>query len=218
MKAIFLDAAGTLFDLAEPVGEVYARFAYREGFILKPEVVEKRFRAAFKASPAPCYLPQADGHTAERSWWRALVLEATQIPDSESFALLFDQLFAHYEQPSAWQLYPDTLPFLREASAKYRLAVVSNFDDRLHPILNGLGLSPFLEVALSSSEAQSQKPDSKIFEMALAKLALPPEEVLHIGDSRKADYEGAFKAGLQAFHLQRANGQILPDALSQREA
>ena len=213
MKAISLDAAGTLFDLAEPVGQVYARFAHQEGFSLSPETVEKNFRAAFKTTPAPSYQSRIDGHTAERAWWRTLVLQATEIPPSEPFERLFEQLFTHYEQPSAWRLYPDTLPFLREASAQYRLAVVSNFDDRLHAILDGLELTPFFETAISSSQAQSQKPDSRIFEVALEKLALPPEEVLHIGDSRQADYEGALSAGLQAFHLQRSQGQTLPDAL-----
>ncbi|MGJ8726525.1 MAG: HAD-IA family hydrolase [Roseibacillus sp.] len=212
MKAISLDAAGTLFDLSEPVGEVYTRFAHQEGFALLPAEVEKRFRAAFKASPAPSYDGDSDGHTAERSWWRALVLQATEIPPSEAFERLFHQLFAHYEKPSAWQLYPDTLPFLEKASAKYRLAVVSNFDDRLHPILDGLGLSPFFEIAISSSLAQSQKPDSRIFERLLKELALPPEEVLHIGDSLKADYEGALQVGMKAFHLQRAKGQLLAHA------
>ena len=213
MKALFLDAAGTLFDLAEPVGEVYARFAQKEGFTLVPEVVEKRFRAAFQASPAPCYDPFTDGHATECSWWRAIALEATELAPSESFERLFDQLFNYYEKPSAWQLFPDTLPFLREVSANYRLAVVSNFDDRLFAILDGLELSPFFEVAISSSQARAQKPDPKIFEMALEKLALPAEEVLHIGDSRQADYEGALKAGLKAFHLQRDKDQLLIHAL-----
>ena len=185
----------------------------KKAFLSCQKWSKRDFATLSRPVPAPSYQPHLEGHTAERSWWRALVLEATKIPDSESFERLFDQLFTHYEDPSAWHLYPDTLPFLQEASSKYRLAVVSNFDDRLLPILDGLGLSPFLETALSSSQAQASKPDPRIFQIALESLALSPEEVLHIGDSRKADYEGALNAGLHAFHLLRDKGQILSDAL-----
>lgn len=212
MKAISLDAAGTLFDLTEPVGVAYARLAKKEGFTLDPVTVETNFRKAFKAFPGPTYQDSKNGHQAERSWWRQLVRQATEIPAGEAFERLFTQLFDHYEDPSAWQLFPDTLPFLEEAASQYRLAVVSNFDNRLHPILDSLGLSSFFEIAISSSDARAQKPDKQIFQLALKKLSLQPQEVLHIGDSRKADYEGALNMGMKAFHLERKKGDLLAHA------
>ena len=214
MKAISLDAAGTLFDLAEPVGAVYARFGLQAGFTLDPQDVEDRFRSAFGKLPAPDYTLHSDGHTCERAWWRELVLQATRIPAGEAFERFFNQLFNHYEQAQAWRLYDDTLPFLKETSAQYPLAVVSNFDDRLHPVLAGLGLSPFFQVVVSSSQAKSSKPAPKIFQTALHQLALPPSEVLHIGDSLTADYNGARESGMQAFHLQRGKGETLYSALT----
>lgn len=214
MKAISLDAAGTLFDLAEPVGEVYARFALQEGLQLDPQKTEKRFRRAFQKLPSPDYALTQEGHTSERAWWHELVLQATEIPAGQAFERFFKQLFDYYERPEAWHLFDDTLPFLTEAGSRYPLVVVSNFDARLHPILEGLGLSPFLKTVISSSDACSRKPDSKIFRIALKNLALPPSEVLHIGDSLTADYQGAQKSGMQAFHLQREKGQTLFSAFT----
>lgn len=214
MNALLLDAAGTLFDLAEPVGQVYARFARQHGLAIDSATVESRFREVFQDLPAPHYQAYADGHDCEFVWWRELVLQVTGFPEDETFDRFFGELFAFYERPEAWCLFPDTLPFLAAARKRYRLAVVSNFDQRLIPIVEGLRLTPYFEFILSSSETRAQKPDPQIFRLALQKLNLPAEDVLHIGDSRTADYEGARRAGLRAFHLQREKGQALPDALS----
>ena len=209
MKAILLDAAGTLFDLAEPVGVTYARFGKRIGLTLNSCEVENNFRQGFQSLASPNYQTSPDGEVVERNWWRELVRLATQPEDETTLDALFDPLFHYYEDPSAWKLYPDTLPFLKEAQKDFRLGVLSNFDRRLFSILQGLGLSSFFEIVVSSSEARAQKPDGKIFQLAIEKLALPASETLHIGDSRKADYEGAQASGLRAIHLQREKGDIL---------
>ena len=209
MKAILLDAAGTLFDLAEPVGETYTRFARTAGFELDPATVEDNFRTAFQELAPPDYSTSLDGDELERNWWKTMVQRATQINEGEKFDSLYEKLFLHYEKPSAWQLYPDTLPFLQAAQKNYRLGVVSNFDQRLLTILAGLKLSPFFEIIISSSTARSQKPEALIFRIALEKLALTPHEVIHIGDSRRADFEGARASGLHAIHLDRKNGDTL---------
>jgi len=215
MKAIFLDAAGTLFDLAEPVGKVYARFARKHGLNLTEQEAETRFRTAFKELPAPNYEDFEDGHRCELAWWRKLVLKVCNSAGDETFDLFFEDLFLFYEKGEAWKLYPDTVPFLEKAGEHYRLAVVSNFDSRLHPILNQLGLSSYFEAIVSSAEARSRKPDEEIFHFTLQKLNLHPVQVLHIGDSEVADFQGASNAGLSAFHLQRENGLFLQDALPQ---
>lgn len=209
MEAILLDAAGTLFDLQEPVGETYARIGRDFGFQLPAESVESEFRKAFPAASAPDYSSPLPGDQVEKECWKSLVQQATHLSPGSPFDAYFEKLFAHYAQASAWKLYPDTLPFLAANQSHYRLAVVSNFDQRLLSILDGLQLTPYFEFILTSSEARAQKPDPQIFQLALQKLNLPAEKVLHIGDSRKADYEGALASSLQAIHLQRKNGDQL---------
>lgn len=209
MQAIFLDAAGTLFDLAEPVGSVYARMAVKHGLSLTSGEAAIRFRKAFGALPAPSYPEGQTGHDCERDWWRSLVLNVSQCADDERFEGFFAELFSYYEEPEAWRLFPDTLSFLEKAKGDYRLAVVSNFDGRLHPILRGLALTPYFETIISSADARARKPDQKIFQLALEKMNLSPREVMHVGDSREADYEGPMQVGLRAWHLQRDRGEDL---------
>ena len=99
--------------------------------------------------------------------------------------------------------YPETVFFLEAASEIGTLAVVSNFDDRLAPILNGLGIGSFFEEIITSADALARKPERKIFEFALRKLDSPAEAACFCGDSYEADHLGASSAGIRSFHLKR---------------
>lgn len=54
-RVVFLDAAGTLFGLQEPVGETYARFAALHGIEVNAAALEVSFRAAWKDLPPPVH-------------------------------------------------------------------------------------------------------------------------------------------------------------------
>ena len=49
---MLFDAAGTLIELREPVGETYARVARKHGLALPPDRLEAAFRVAFTTAPA----------------------------------------------------------------------------------------------------------------------------------------------------------------------
>jgi len=94
MQAILLDAAAKKHD-----------------YKLSPAEAESRFRSAFATFPSPRYSPEIDGHESERIWWREIVREVTQFPQSVQFERFFEDLFSYYELPEAWTFFPDTLPF-----------------------------------------------------------------------------------------------------------
>ena len=89
MKAILLDAAGTLFEPAEPVGKVYAHFARTHGYELDAFQAEKSFKKTFKELPEPIFTKEIDGHVTETMWWRTLVLRVTQFPENQRFEAFF---------------------------------------------------------------------------------------------------------------------------------
>lgn len=90
----------------------------------------------------------------------------------------------------------DALAALR--SLGYRTAVVSNADGRVEGLLDDRGLTEHLEFVLDSEVVGVQKPDRRIFDMAVERLALPPERVLYVGDIYAVDVIGARGAGLHA--------------------
>jgi putative hydrolase of the HAD superfamily len=207
LEAVTLDAAGTLIAPVESVGRTYARFAARHGIALAPDDTERSFKEAFAAAP-PLAFPGIQATRLadhERAWWRAVVRQAFgPAAEHASFDACFADLFAHYGRPEAWRGFPevpDTLRLLRERGL--RLAVVSNFDGRLLPILGGLGLAPLVDLVVHSSAEAAAKPDPAIFRRALASLGVSAWAALHAGDGLLADVEGARRAGLSAVLVDR---------------
>ncbi len=83
-----------------------------------------------------------------------------------------------------------------------RIGVISNFDPRLHNILQEAGLTHYFEFVLASYDAKCFKPQKDIFQFALAKCSKEPTkpiECCHIGDTFHEDYQGAVQAGWNAF-------------------
>lgn len=216
-KALFFDAAGTLIDLAEPVTEVYARHFSAAGFTTIPKTLASPLKSTFQNLPSPTYSPTESGDLAEQEWWRTLVAEVflashpteTQFLESPDFQALFEKLFRHYEQPSAWTVFDDVFPALETAQQFTRLGVLSNFDHRLRPILTGLGLADYFEHIISSSDARARKPAPQIFQYALEAFQLAPSEVAHAGDCPKADIQGAQNSGIQGFLVSRPETDLL---------
>jgi putative hydrolase of the HAD superfamily len=69
--------------------------------------------------------------------------------------------------------------------------------------MRGLGIERFFDTVTIASLARAAKPAPQIFEIALEKHAVDPDEALHVGDSVRDDVEGATKAGLTGVLLDR---------------
>ena len=207
-QGLFLDAAGTLFHLTEPVGDTYARAALSHGLELNPEVVEACFRRAWKRHPAPLHPEGSPPADDDRSWWRAVVKttfeEAAGDPIGDTtLEPLFAHLYDHFAEATAWQLYQDVPDALERLSGIAPLHILSNFDPRLHLILRGLGIADYFQTVTLSSQAGASKPHARIFALALQKAGIPAGAALHIGDEREADLQGAARAGMHACLLER---------------
>lgn len=215
LRAVFFDAVGTLIHLARPVGESYREIAARHGADLEAGALDRAFRAAFSRAPKRTSAngPRPDD---DKGWWRALVsgILAGALPsdqragfDEEAY---FENLYAHFAAPGVWVAYPEAPETLRELKARgLALGVISNFDRRLYPVLDSLGLTGFFNAIIISSEVGVEKPDPVIFHRALDRLQIPAAEALHVGDE-PADWAAA-SVGMQVFKLERP-GTTLRDA------
>ncbi len=92
-------------------------------------------------------------------------------------------------------LFPDVIEVFNILAKKYPIVITSNVDN------NDPGYSMFIKknlpikAVITSETSRSYKPDEKIFRDALSILGLQPDEVLHIGDSQRADILGGKKSG-----------------------
>lgn len=78
------------------------------------------------------------------------------------------------------------------------MAVISNSEGRLEELLDELDWSRWFVAIADSGKLGVAKPDPAIFAWTLERLGLPAGEVVHVGDSRGADVDGALAAGMRA--------------------
>jgi putative hydrolase of the HAD superfamily len=212
LKAIFFDAANTLLYPHPSVGELYARTARAYGVAVSPAEVEAGFRRSWevlqrKASDDPVRygIGEADG----RRWWHALVAETFRpLGTPQPFDAFFEQLYTLFGQPDVWRVFPEVVEVLRDLRARGLVTgVISNWDTRLGPLLEGLGLRGYLDHVVLSAEVGWEKPHPRIFEAALAQAGVQPAQALHVGDNYQQDVVGAREAGIHAVWLRRRGAE-----------
>lgn len=191
--------------MREPIGETYARLARAHGVAIPAWRLEDAFRRVLAGAPPMVFpgLAPAQAAERERAWWRervrAVFRAADQMQPFADFEAFFAALFDHYADPQAWQAAPgahETLAALRAAGR--RVAVASNFDQRLPRLLAGLGLERLLEAILLPAELGAAKPDPAFFAAAAARLEVPPERAVYVGDDPAQDLAPARRAGWRA--------------------
>lgn len=108
--------------------------------------------------------------------------------------------YAHRQWIGIFHVVRDTVYTLLKTlhTRGIRLGIISNADERLQAQLRVLGLTPYFEHIVGSSDVGLEKPDPRIFEQALERMGAQPEETLYIGDYRWLDYEPARRLGMQA--------------------
>ena len=220
ITTIFFDAAGTLIYLPRSVGSHYAFVADRIGLRLNANALEVAFGECWKRMPAraPIDGPRPDD---DKGWWRELVncvldQVAPRLDELDRDAY-FEAVYGHFAEAGVWQAYPEVTEVLAAFQGQFALAVVSNFDGRLRMILEHLGLTKYFGHVFLSSELGADKPDPEIYRRALRLSGAQPNETLHAGDDPERDWEGATKAGLEIFRLERPRNS-LRDLLSMLES
>ena len=208
LRGVLFDAAGTLIEPVQPVGEIYARVAADFGIKTDAERLQSGFQRCFPLQPKlafPSSLTVAETTGLEYKWWRQLVWDVlADDAASPQFDHFFDTLYQHFATTDAWRVIEGVGPTLRGlADRGFTLGVVSNFDTRLFNLLRGFGLDDLFAIILVSSRMGAAKPDPEIFQRASQSLALLPDEILHVGDSLIEDVEGAVGAGMRAVLLDR---------------
>ena len=204
IRAVFFDAGATLLHPSPPVEEVYARELASDGARFSREELDSALTRAWEdvhRASANRY----GGVRGEEAFWQAFLNRVRgELDGGAVSAACFARLARHFRSPGAWAIYPDvagTLDGLEKQGVA--LAIVSNWDSHLPALLDALGLAPrFRAVAVSAIE-ETGKPEPEIFRRVCARLNLPPRDCLHVGDSRREDYEGARAAGLRALLLDR---------------
>jgi putative hydrolase of the HAD superfamily len=202
IRAVSLDVGGTLIAARPSVGHIYAAVAAEFGVNgLEAAALDRLFAEVWRSKGDFDYTREA---------WYGIVRRTFGASAGALPAGFYPAVYERFERADTWHVHDDVLPALEElASHGVPLAIVSNWDSRLRPLLADLKLAGYFDVIIPSCEVAFHKPDPVVFEMAVRQLGLPPERILHVGDHYQEDVEGARAAGLQALQLVR--GGAAPD-------
>jgi putative hydrolase of the HAD superfamily len=208
VRAVLLDAAGTLIETREPVGETYARVARAHGAEIAARRLDEAFRRAMADAPALVFPGAAAEEIGalERRWWvdrvRATFLCADAPMRPDDFEKCFETLYAHFARPDAWSLRAGAHQALAELRARgLGLAIVSNFDRRLRAVLAGLEVADYFDCVVLPSDVGAEKPSPEIFRRALEILSVAPAEAVFVGDDSVKDSAGARALGMSAIEV-----------------
>ncbi|MBN2049670.1 MAG: HAD-IA family hydrolase [Spirochaetales bacterium] len=109
-----------------------------------------------------------------------------------------------YNPGGRWICYDETITVLKELSDRgYRLGIISNWNETARDIIQRLGLTAFMDTIIISSERGCEKPDKRIFEIALSQARVRPEESLYIGDNYYDDVIGCRRVGMDILLINR---------------
>jgi len=201
IQAVTFDVGGTLIRPWPSVGDVYAQVAQQHGNPnIHAETLNRQFAAAWKAKK---------NFNHSRGAWLELVQKTfAGVLDAGPVEELFDDLYARFAAAEAWQVFDDVHPTLDQLHAHgLKLGIISNWDERLRPLLAELRLSRYFEAVVISVETGCTKPARGIFDRAASLLAVPRDSILHVGDSWLEDEAAALAAGLHGLLLDRKDNR-----------
>jgi len=118
----------------------------------------------------------------------------------EEFAEFLNRLYLKHRFEDA-TLFDEVLSTLECLRQKYLLCVISNGNS--YP--RKLGLEKYFEFIILSQDVGIQKPDPRIFALAIHKAGCTSNEFLYVGDSQEEDIVGARKADAHVVWLNRKN-------------
>ena len=204
IRAVFFDAGNTLLrmnyaDIAAELG--------RHGVSATPEAIQRaEWRARVRLDEELFARSFPDVSTESRAIggrYVAYLLEALGITDPPVVDAVAEWRRGYNPPVGLWNTADPhaaaALRLVREAGLG--AAVISNSNGSVRSILRALGLASQLDFVLDSFEVGAEKPDPRIFMLAIERAGVAPREAVYVGDLYTVDVRGARATGMDAILL-----------------
>jgi HAD superfamily hydrolase (TIGR01509 family) len=194
IDTLFLDAGGVL---VHPSWTRVAAALGAHGVVVDPSRLAAAEPHAMRVLDEATVVGSTDDR--KRGWlYFNLVLEQAGVALSDATDAALEDLRAYHDEHNLWEhVEPDVVPALEAFRARrLRLVVVSNANGRLQRLFDRLDLARWFDVLLDSHEWGVEKPDPRLFQLALEKSGADPARTVMVGDLYHVDVAGARRAGL----------------------
>ena len=207
IKAVFFDFYNTLATHHPPREELYANICRDLGIEVEARALFTSLAAADifyrnENSRSPIDKKTPDEKINFYIEYATMIFKGAGVEISRDTAL---QILAKIrEQKWEFKVYDDTLPTLEELKNRgLILGLISNVVQDMESTYTELGLQPYLDFKVTSAEVGCDKPNPEIFQAALQKAQVKPEEVIYTGDQYDIDIVGARGVGMKALLIDR---------------
>lgn len=215
IKAILSDLDNTLYAY-KPCDEAGMDAVVSEASkILKCEkdLINQEFLKA--RNQVKKQIPNTAAAHSRLLYFHKMLENITNKSNTELSVYLNDLFWQKYFQKMS--LYDEMRMFFKSAKQENKtIAIVTNLtSDVQFKKIGRLGLANVIDYIITSEEAGAEKPDPKIFNLALEKVKCAPNECLFMGDDEESDRNGALNAGMNYLHtLDGKISYVLFQALS----
>ena len=93
-------------------------------------------------------------------------------------------------------------------SERYKIGIIANQNPGSKERLNKLGLLKYIDLVIASAEEGVEKPDLRIFQLALERANCKPEEAVMVGDRIDNDMIPAKKIGMKTVWIKQGFGGL----------
>jgi putative hydrolase of the HAD superfamily len=201
LRAVLFDAGNTLIHMPRSAGEILQDLCAEIGLSIPIEDARRAYMESERY-----YVDHYLGYAGDQgAFWlsyhgAALSYLGVDDPRGEKAAFL-----SHgFGQPGVWQAYPEAARVCEQLRARgLKLGVVSNGPVTVRDLLAHAKLLPFFDVVIASQAVGVEKPDPRIFRVALEAMDVRAGEALFVGDLYEVDVLGARSAGLKAAMIDR---------------
>lgn len=193
---VFFDLGGTLIDFVDPVR--WSECARAAGLDLEPEHLAHTYEEVEReADAAPIQPPY-------REFWRTVLSRSAGalVPEATLDRFAEEEL----RRPAQPRLFSDAVRCLTELrDDRRRMAIISNSRsaESLRWHLRDTGIEAYFAWIISSGTEGVEKPDARIFRIALDRAATTASRSVHVGDQPGRDARAAARAGLHGVWLHR---------------
>jgi putative hydrolase of the HAD superfamily len=207
--SVVFDAVGTLIFARPTVAEAYFDAASRFGWTGRHADIESRFRSSF-SSMSGRELDFATDESLQRLRWRELVGKVFAELETNRVDAIFEHLWDHFAQPTAWEVFPDALDAIELCNERgVPWCIGSNFDARLHQVVAGHSSLATCQRVFCSSQVGFDKPAVEFFREIETSLGVASHQMIMVGDDARLDAWAAEQAGWIGLWLNR-DPEIIP--------
>jgi len=214
LKAVFFDAGETILSPHPSFHELFAEeLAERDVFVDPQDVLD-----AFEAiAPTFAEVLERLGTTewttskeVSRAFWGGVYGAAfSHLGVEDPDAALADSLYRRFTRFESYRLFPDvvsTISWLKDAGLV--VGLISNFEEWLEGMLIEMEIAPLFDVMVISGKEGVEKPDPRIFQVALERSGVAAKEAMYVGDNPRLDAEASTSVGMIGVLIDRKGRHV----------